>query len=264
MRASSQGEHAWSVAAGVGLGSLLGLMVGLSHSPVLATVLGSIAALVATFLGLGDKGEGAAVRGEKPRAPPETVPPPAEAGDSFALLRWHVRQKNLRVASFAAACGLATLGALWARTHDVLGMPLQRRLEATTAAWKAAGYSPEDTQRFVAFQELGEVPAGALGVPFGKESRQASAGGAPQTASSARGVLFSSPSAAEQDACERLQRYDFANSQIALSLFKKEGGDWRETAERAEALWASRGLKDDLARVEILQLVRDVTCDKTR
>jgi hypothetical protein len=39
MRASSQGEHAWSVAAGVGLGSLLGLRVGLSHSPVLATVL---------------------------------------------------------------------------------------------------------------------------------------------------------------------------------------------------------------------------------
>lgn len=239
------------IAAGAGLGALLGLMIGLSHSPVVATFVGAVAALLVTLLGLAER-----------KLPGKTPEPAsgAQAPEPPELRRSLAQARSVRVASFAFGCLIVTPGALWARTHDWVGLSLAERLQRSQAAWSAAGYAPADVQRFVAFQELGTLPPGALGTPReGKPPPVAEGKGGASPVFSA-GALFSEESEAK-DACARLREHDFGTSQAALAAFKQQGDSWKRLAEQAEARWKRAPEQSEPARVETLHLVRDLLCD---
>jgi hypothetical protein len=106
--------------AGVGLGAAVGILVGMSTAPVVAIVVSSLVALVATFFGLSSQTtEGT---------------------------------KVLRIASFGLACPIAVFIGLGARSHGWLTPSIQHQI----ADWTNAGYSPAE----VAFRELGLIPEG--------------------------------------------------------------------------------------------------------
>jgi hypothetical protein len=110
--------------AGVGLGAAVGILVGMSTAPVVAIVVSSLVALVATFFGLSSQTtEGT---------------------------------KVLRIASFGLACPIAVFIGLGARSHGWLTPSIQHQI----ANWTNAGYSPAEARSFVAFRELGLVPEG--------------------------------------------------------------------------------------------------------
>jgi hypothetical protein len=110
--------------AGVGLGAAVGILVGMSTAPVVAIVVSSLVALVATFFGLSSQTtEGT---------------------------------KVLRIASFGLACPIAVFIGLGARSHGWLTPSIQHQI----ADWTNAGYSPAEARSFVAFRELGLIPEG--------------------------------------------------------------------------------------------------------
>ncbi|NYF53942.1 hypothetical protein [Tunturiibacter gelidoferens] len=110
--------------AGVGLGAAVGILVGMSTAPVVAIVVSSLVALVATFFGLSSQTtEGT---------------------------------KVLRIASFGLACPMAVFIGLGARSHGWLTPSIQHQI----ADWTNAGYSPAEARSFVAFRELGLIPEG--------------------------------------------------------------------------------------------------------
>jgi hypothetical protein len=110
--------------AGLTLGAAVGLLVGMSNTPVTAIVVSSLVALIATFFGLSSQhAEGV---------------------------------KALRIASFGLACPIAILVALTVRSHGWLTPSIQQQI----AGWTTAGYTPAEARSFVAFRELGLVPEG--------------------------------------------------------------------------------------------------------
>jgi hypothetical protein len=110
--------------AGVGLGAAVGILVGMSNTPVVAIVVSSLVALVATFFGLSSQTtEGT---------------------------------KVLRIASFGLACPIAVFIGLGARAHGWVTPSIQHQI----ADWTNAGYSPAEARSFVAFRELGVIPEG--------------------------------------------------------------------------------------------------------
>jgi hypothetical protein len=117
-------QNKQEIFAGVGLGAAVGILVGMSNTPVVAIVVSSLVALVATFFGLSTQTtEGA---------------------------------KVLRIASFGLACPIAVFVGLGARSHGWLTPSIQHQI----ANWTNAGYSPAEARSFVAFRELGVVPEG--------------------------------------------------------------------------------------------------------
>lgn len=119
------------VLAGLGLGLLLGLIAGLSVSPVVQTILGALVTVVAGFLTL-----------------------QSSAVDTGFLNR--VRMNELRIGCFGLACVAGIMLGLYARTHDSFGPSMKQQV----ARWTEAGYSQADALDFVAFQDLGIKPKG--------------------------------------------------------------------------------------------------------
>ena len=242
------------IAAGAGMGALLGLMLGLSQSPVVATFVGAVAAILVTLLGLTDRGSAR----KQPEAAGEEGSTPSP-GEAPGLQRSLALGRNLKVASFAFVCVAMTLGALWARTHDWLGFSLAERLARAQGAWLSAGYSPEDVQRFVAFEELGSLPPGALGTPLKGDGAPTAGEPGASLGLASTGALFSTEEL--RDSCIHLN-HDFGRSKAALNAFKQQGGAWKRLAERAEERWARASAPDEPAQVETLHLLRDLLCDK--
>ncbi|UPG72699.1 hypothetical protein MVG78_00405 [Roseomonas gilardii subsp. gilardii] len=110
------------VLAGAGLGCLMGLMLGLAATPVVASALAALTALLAAFFGL------------------------VKAEDS--------PDRALRIGSFGAACSLALLLGLGLRTHDLLSPSIR----AEVRQWTDAGFEEKEARAMVAFQRLGIAP----------------------------------------------------------------------------------------------------------
>jgi hypothetical protein len=129
--AHSRGNGAsGQILAGVGLGALLGMIVGLSASPVVHAIVGALLTALAGFLHW--HGSATAKRA---------------AGQPDGSDR--------RIASFAFACLACVLLGLFIRSNDAF-----ISLGSRVARWKAAGYPEEQALAYVAFQQLGIKPAG--------------------------------------------------------------------------------------------------------
>jgi len=86
------------VFSGVGLGLLLGVIVGMASSPVVATVVGAIASVLAVFLGL-------------------------EGGDSKLAAFAKVQLNGVRIGSFALATVIGLVLGLYIRINNPLAEP---------------------------------------------------------------------------------------------------------------------------------------------
>jgi hypothetical protein len=118
------------VFAGAGLGLLVGILVGLSASPVVSVILGSIAAGLVTLLGFVSKGESA------------------------------YEGSVVRLGSFGVACAIAVVLGLFIRTYNIASPSISQQVEEI----RKAGYSPEEARRWVAYRNLGaNLDAGSAG-----------------------------------------------------------------------------------------------------
>lgn len=108
--------------AGAGLGLLVGILVGLSASPVVSVILGSIAAGLVTLLGFVSKEDTAAGQGSV-----------------------------VRLGSFGVACAIAVVVGIFVRTHNVASPSISQQVEEI----RKAGYSAEEARRWVAYRNLG-------------------------------------------------------------------------------------------------------------
>ncbi|SRR5258707_10121573 len=110
--------------AGAGLGILTGLLVGLSSSPVVASVVGALAAGIVTLLGL--------VQSDGSK---KLFAPGAPA----------------RLGTFGLACALGTLLGLYVRTHDLLSPTPQQQI----ASLVKAGFDKEQAKQWLLAKQFG-------------------------------------------------------------------------------------------------------------
>jgi len=122
--------------SGAGLGLMLGLLLGLSSAPVVAVVVGAIAALLGSIV--------------LPQM--QTKPSPDAAEEQRTAI-------DLRAGALGLACVLGILCGLWLRTHDALS-PKTPTLKEKLEQWKSLGFSPEESRVLVARGE-GFGPSGA-------------------------------------------------------------------------------------------------------
>jgi len=139
--------------SGSGLGLMLGLLLGLSSTPVVAVVVGAIAALLGSIV--------------LPHLPSKATA--NDAAETRATI-------DLRAGAFGMVCVVGILGGIWLRTHDVLSPKVPTLIEKLEQ-WKSIGFSPQEARTLVARSE-------GLGEGGGK----ATAG-----LSTTRTVLFSDP-----------------------------------------------------------------------
>ena len=109
--------------AGIGMGLLVGLLLGLSSTSVAGIVTSALTAGLAVFFGLS--------RSDGP-------------------------DRALRIGCFGFACASAGLGGLVLRS----GPWLERDIPSEVARWTRAQYSPEEARSLVAYQVLGVRPQG--------------------------------------------------------------------------------------------------------
>ena len=128
MPAGSQGPVLF---AGAGTGLLLGLLLGLSATPVVAAVVGGLVTAAAAYWNLA-----------------------ASAADDQA------NRRALAAGVLCITCIVGLLSGLWLRTRDVLAVTPAQQI----ARWTAAGYSAADARALAAFQATGmTLPGYAAG-----------------------------------------------------------------------------------------------------
>jgi len=150
-RTPSEGPRASYLAdafPSVGIGLLVGVLVGLSVSPVVAGLLTTLGGLLATLLGLQQD----------------------STGDSGTALS-RLRVNGVRIGAFGFASVLGVAGGLYVRNHNVFTPPVKEQI----AAWQEAGYSRDEAKQFVALQRFGLTPEGRQIVQSDVQKTQASA-----------------------------------------------------------------------------------------
>ncbi len=173
------------VFSGASIGLLLGLLMGLSTSPVVALVVGALAALL-----------GAVVLPQAKGAANDTTPARQQAA------AWRSGALGL-----AAIVGL--VAGLWMRTHDVLSPP-RPTLVQQVAALQAAGFGAEEARRLVAGREFPAARAA---------SAPTAAAPAAAAADHRSTVLFS----ADATTCERLAPSRFKDVAAAAVAYEAAG-----------------------------------------
>lgn len=118
------------ILAGLGMGTLIGLLVGLSVSPVVAGVLTTLGGLLTAMLGV-------------------------QPGGGNANRRFQVNAAP--IAAFGFACALAALGGLYIRNHELMAPSLQQQVERWTTGKL---FTKEEAKKLVVFQRLGLAPKG--------------------------------------------------------------------------------------------------------
>lgn len=117
------------VISGIAVGSVVGLLLGLSASPVVSATVGALLALAVTFLGLG-----------------ASVGPVAVSPAS-----------SRKLLAFCAGLVVFLAVGVEARTFEVLGPSPQAQVQV----WTHAGFTPQQARSLVVYQRLGILPAGA-------------------------------------------------------------------------------------------------------
>jgi len=126
MSAHSEVALGQQIFAGVGLGLLVGLLVGLSSSPVVASIVGALAAGMITLLGYAPKTDSA-------------VTSPITPGSAW------------RLGSFGLACALGVLTGIYTRANDLLSpSPKQQIVRLTNA-----GFTTDEARHWVLAKNLG-------------------------------------------------------------------------------------------------------------
>ena len=211
--------------AGVGLGLLVGVLVGLSFSPVVSVVVGALATGMTALLGFGLP----AKNGE-----------PAHAVGSVG-----------RLGSFGIACAAAVLLSLFVRTHNWMSPKIADQV----AEVRKAGYSEEEARSWVAYKNFGTLSwlppdiaeaeqvaklqkAGystedalrlVASTGAGQEKSPTDGRGAPITAS----VLFSSSGS---DECHTFDTNRYKDTKEHLNALQLLGGKYAEYAKKISAL----------------------------
>lgn len=187
--------------AGIGTGVLLGLLLGLSASPVVSVVVGGLVTAAAAYWNLSAPG--------------------GDASRSYAV-------RALAAGMLCVGCIAGMLGGLWLRARDVFAVsPAQH-----VAKWTAAGYSPTEARALAAYQATGIL----LGSGATTSALAATpAAGAERTAVRST-VLFSGAS----EACDQLRPDDYADAANLRAAFTQAGGRWRAMADAASGVDATR------------------------
>jgi hypothetical protein len=247
----SRAQHCLRVAgdfsAGLTMGGLIGLILGMSVSPVAATVVGGLVALLASFFGL--------------------LPSPVKSEKLASLTR--ERLAAPRLIGFGIAATGALLCGLYLRTHGVLS-PSPR---VVAARWVDARFSPEQARLLTAYELVGTFPPeppdtvaqkssvpdkaeGAAGAGVEGESgrkkgdkESETPGLGPGFASSRLSVLF----ADEVSACNELGKR-FKDGPAAVKAWKSFSGAWAVVAAQVE--------KTEIAadQMQALETIRRLLC----
>ena len=117
----------------LGIGLLVGVLVGLSLTPVVAGILTTLGGLLAAMLGLQQE-------------------PGGESSTALSRLR----MKGVRIGAFGLATVLGVAAGLYARNHDLFTPPVKDQI----VRWQEAGYSRDEAKQFVALQRFGLTPEG--------------------------------------------------------------------------------------------------------
>jgi hypothetical protein len=136
------GGLARDIFAGVGLGGALGLIVGLSVTPVVSVLVGGLTSLLAVFLGL-------------------------QGGDDAPAALKAVRLNGPRIGGFGLALAAGVLAGLFIRTTE----PFTEPVKNSVARWTDAGYPAERARELVVFERTGILPAEAQAIDAVTEQR---------------------------------------------------------------------------------------------
>lgn len=120
--------------AGLGLGALIGIIIGLSIAQVTGIILGALTSLLAAFFGLREK----------------------KSEDS---------ENHLIVGTFGIACIAFIFIGLYVRTHNLISPSLQSQKEE----YKNIGFSEEEIKKIFLIKEFGVVPSGYT---FSKDAKE--------------------------------------------------------------------------------------------
>jgi hypothetical protein len=120
------------VFAGAATGLLLGLLLGLSATPVVAAVVGGLVTAAAAYWNLA-----------------------GPAGDDAAGRRSQT-SRALAAGFLCVGCVAGLLSGLWLRARDVFAVTAVQHV----AAWQAAGYAPAEARALAAYQTTGLVMGG--------------------------------------------------------------------------------------------------------
>jgi hypothetical protein len=187
--------------AGIGLGLLVGLLLGLSSSPVVSLVVGALATGMVTLLGF--------VRSNKD---PESA---------------YTEGSAIRLGSFGFSCAAAVLLGLCIRTYNWASPSVEEQVKKV----QQAGYSADEARRWVAYRALGTVldskPSGTA------DSKQEQSHTDSQHMPVAASVLFSSGNSGQ---CQYFDTSRYKDTQEHLYALRQKGGTYAEYAGKISAL----------------------------
>ena len=168
----------------VGIGSLIGILLGLSSSPVVGLVVGSITALLASLIGL-------------------KTPATDDDSGSQVLTGAQLKLAGLRTGSFGLACVLGIFVGIYMRTHNVLS-PTEPTLQVQFSELTQIGFSPKEARELLVIKKFND-----------KSTQDKSADSSP-TASLEKTVLF----ATDSKLCEKIAVDRFENFSALMSFYR--------------------------------------------
>ncbi|MFI5117594.1 MAG: hypothetical protein ACHP8B_12945 [Terriglobales bacterium] len=178
--------------AGASIGALLGLIMGLSVSPVVLTVLGALAAGLLALLGFSDRSNSA-----------DAAPP----------------RGTLRVFGFGAFCTLFVVVGIIFRTHDTLAPSIadqESRLSSSGLFSKTEIHQILLLKAFGLSQSTGTKSTDGLQAVAGRS-----------IAASSAPVLFAS----QAEICQVMRRDQYNNISNYVQSLKDHGGDYASLAD---------------------------------
>jgi hypothetical protein len=185
--------------AGGGLGLCVGVLVGMTTSPVVGTVIGALTALFATIFG-----------GQLTLSPQPGQPTMDPTG--FA-----------RIGAFGAMCTVGVLLGVTIRAHNLLG----ETPAAEVKALEEAGYSKPVALQLVMYRTFGLVMSDAEHVHASKE-------GAAPPPNLNQSSLSAGPAAGE---CRQYATSQYGDDPLAIvTSWRKAGGDWANMASAIAAV----------------------------
>lgn len=215
--------------AGMGIGVLMGLIIGLSASPVVKTILGSLSGLLAVFLGLQDN-----IFGKSSNA---------EASSPIVLA-------SFRAGSFGLFCALSILYGLHLRTHDTIGLSVTDQVKK----WTDAGYDTTLARELALFEKIDMTSKQLLNLQLQKSDTAAGAENAPRKGGLASTVLFSAENLTKLASLINPDTYDRSASNT-LRNYKMMG----EPVIDAYAVAVERNFTSEESRYAILKAVTELT-----
>lgn len=125
-----------AILAGIGMGLLIGVIMGLSVSEVVKVILGALSVLLAAFLGF-DKRDFSGMDNET-----------YQKDKNEALIT------SLRAGFFGLAVVVGIFLGMWVRTNGIMTVPIKDSVQE----WIDAGYDSTTAQKYVAYERLAINP----------------------------------------------------------------------------------------------------------